>query len=111
MAGNLLWASPQATPEEIASVLETAEASAFVSNLPQGLETPIGEGGKRISGGEKQRLAAARALLMRPRLLLMDAGTSALAEATARQAETCFLRSSARSSFLQAIFFAGSIRL
>ncbi|MHC4600095.1 MAG: ABC transporter ATP-binding protein [Planctomycetota bacterium] len=82
VAGNLLWAAPQAGPEEIASALEKAEASAFVSNLPQGLETSIGEGGKMISGGEKQRLAAARALLTRPEILLMDEGTSDLDEAT-----------------------------
>jgi ABC-type multidrug transport system fused ATPase/permease subunit len=82
VAGNLLWASPRATPEAIGSALEKAQAKDFVAGLPQGLETPIGEGGKRLSGGEKQRLAAARTLLLGPRVLLMDEGTSDLDEAT-----------------------------
>ncbi len=79
--GNLAWAAPGASREEIEGALETAEALGFVRSLPAGLDTLIGERGQKLSGGEKQRLAVARALLRKPDLLVMDEGTSELDEA------------------------------
>jgi ATP-binding cassette, subfamily B, bacterial len=83
--GNLRWAAPEATGEEIREALRDAEALGFAEALPRGLSTVIGERGQKLSGGEKQRLAAARALLLQPDVLVMDEGTSHLdAETEAR---------------------------
>lgn len=75
---NLLTVNTQASERELWEALEFAMADQFVGNLPQGLDTVIGDRGMKISGGERQRLVLARAILKKPALLILDEATSAL---------------------------------
>ena len=75
---NLLFVNPKATDEECMEVLNQAAAHSLLSRADRGLDTLIGEGGVKVSGGEKQRLSIARALLRHPQLLVFDEATSSL---------------------------------
>lgn len=85
IADNLRMLSPGASDEAIISALQTACAWEFIEPLPQGINTPVGEGGQRFSEGQKQRLSIARALLQNAPVLLLDEATSALDMATERR--------------------------
>ena len=76
--GNLTWRDEAATDEELWAALDMAQASEFVRNKPQGLDAPVEAGGKNFSGGQRQRLTIARALVGSPQILIMDDSASAL---------------------------------
>lgn len=75
---NLMFVNPSATEEDLQEVLDKASCESLLARAEKGLDTTIGEGGLKLSGGEKQRISIARALLRRPKLLLFDEATSAL---------------------------------
>lgn len=75
---NLTWRDEAATDEDLWAALDMAQASEFVRNKPQGLDTPVEAGGKNFSGGQSQRLTIARALVGSPQILIMDDSASAL---------------------------------
>jgi ABC-type multidrug transport system fused ATPase/permease subunit len=75
---NLLWTRPNATEEDIREACRKAHATEFIESLPEGLDTVVGDRGIRLSGGQSQRLALARAILRRPDILILDEATSSL---------------------------------
>jgi ATP-binding cassette subfamily B protein len=82
VASNLRYGNPQATDAELWEALEVAQAADFVRAMPRGLEAPIAQGGTNVSGGQRQRLAIARALVRQPEIYLFDDSFSALDLAT-----------------------------
>ena len=72
------WQDAEATDEEIVTALKTAQAWEFISRTPDGLDTLISQGGKNLCGGQKQRIAIARALVGKPDIVILDDSTSAL---------------------------------
>ena len=75
---NLRWGNPNATDEELVEACRLAQADAFVQSFPDGYDTVIEQGGTNVSGGQKQRLCIARALLKKPKILILDDSTSAV---------------------------------
>ena len=78
IAENLRWGSESATDEEIREAARLAQADEFISSFPDGYDTKIEQGGTNVSGGQKQRLCIARALLKKPKILILDDSTSAV---------------------------------
>lgn len=79
---NLKWGNENATDEEIIAACKAAEAHDFIMSFPDGYETELGQGGVNVSGGQKQRLCIARALLKKPQIVILDDSTSAVDTAT-----------------------------
>ena len=78
IAENIRWGNKNASDEEVKRVCELAHAAEFINELPDGYETHIEQGGSNVSGGQKQRLCIARALLKKPKILILDDSTSAV---------------------------------
>ena len=79
---NLRWGDANATDEEITAACKAAAADEFIRSFPDGYDTDLGQGGVNVSGGQKQRLCIARALLKKPRIMILDDATSAVDTAT-----------------------------
>ena len=79
---NLLWGSPEADMEEIEEACRIAGADEFIGRLEKGYDTEMGQGGVNVSGGQKQRICIARAILKKPKVLILDDSTSAVDTAT-----------------------------
>ena len=82
IASNLRFGKPDATEEEMWAALEVAQAADFVRAMPDGLDSPIAQGGTNVSGGQRQRLAIARAIIKKPEIYIFDDSFSALDVAT-----------------------------
>lgn len=78
IAENLRWGNPDATDEELVAACKMAQADEFITAFPEGYNTHIEQGGNNVSGGQKQRLCIARALLKKPKILILDDSTSAV---------------------------------
>jgi ATP-binding cassette subfamily B protein len=95
IAYNIRYGRPDASEEDIIAVAKAAYIHEFILSLPEGYETPVGERGLKLSGGEKQRVAIARTLLKNPAILIFDEATSAL-DSRAEQAIQAQLKDIAR---------------
>lgn len=82
IAENLRWGNEQATDEELVRACKIAQADGFILGFPEGYDTEIGQGGSNLSGGQKQRICIARALLKKPKIIILDDSTSAVDTAT-----------------------------
>ncbi len=89
---NLLWGNPEATDEELWAACRAACADEFLERMPDGLDTDLGQGGVNVSGGQKQRLCIARAILKQPKVLILDDSTSAVDTATDARIRAAFAR-------------------
>ncbi len=87
---NLRWGNEDASIEEIREMAKSAQADGFVTSFKQGYKTEMGQGGVNVSGGQKQRLCIARALLKKPKILILDDSTSAVDTATEAKIRECF---------------------
>lgn len=102
---NMQWGKSDATDEEIWQALETAQAAEFVKKLPDGLNSVVEQGGRNFSGGQRQRLTIARAVVMKPEILILDDSASALDFAT-----DAALRSALKSDISETSVFIVSQR-
>ena len=87
---NLKWGDENASDEEIIEACKSADAYEFIQSFPYGLDTDLGQGGVNVSGGQKQRLCIARALLKKPKILILDDSTSAVDTATDARIRAAF---------------------
>lgn len=85
IADNIRYANPEATMEEVIEAAKSANAHEFITKLPDGYDTKVGEGGVSLSGGEKQRISIARAIIQKPDILILDEATAAMDTRTERK--------------------------
>jgi len=97
---NILYGRPDATPSEVEEAARLARIHDFITSLPDGYQSRVGERGLKLSGGEKQRVAIARVILKRPRILIFDEATSALDTKTEREIQASLDQVSADRSTL-----------
>ena len=95
---NLRWGDENATDEQIFAAAESAQADKFVKNFTNGYQTELGQGGVNVSGGQKQRLCIARALIKNPKIIILDDSTSAVDTATEAQIRRAFREELAAST-------------
>ncbi len=88
---NLRWGNAEATDEEVYAAAKSAQAHDFICSFTDGYQTELGQGGVNVSGGQKQRLCIARALLKKPKILILDDSTSAVDTATEANIRQCFV--------------------
>jgi ATP-binding cassette subfamily B multidrug efflux pump len=87
---NILWGNEHATQEEMETACKDAQAHDFIMSFPNGYDTELGQGGVNVSGGQKQRLCIARAILKKPKILILDDSTSAVDMATEARIREAF---------------------
>jgi ATP-binding cassette subfamily B protein len=97
---NMLYADENATPEMLQSAIEIAQAKEFVESKPEGMATEISQGGTNVSGGQKQRLSIARALVKKPPIYILDDSFSALDFKTDAALRRAFKEKTANSTLL-----------
>ena len=90
IAENLRWGNPDATDEELRHAAELAQADGFIQEFPKKYDTYIEQGGTNVSGGQRQRLCIARALLKKPKILILDDSTSAVDTKTDQRIRAAF---------------------
>jgi len=87
---NILWGKPDATDEEIEEACASAQELEFIQSFPEGFDTILGQGGVNVSGGQKQRICIARAMIKKPKILILDDSTSAVDSATEEKIREAF---------------------
>ena len=92
VAENIAYGKPDATLDEIVAAAKAANAHDFILDFPEGYDTPVGERGMRVSGGERQRLSIARAILRNPRILILDEATASVDTETEAQIQDAISR-------------------
>lgn len=97
---NLLWGNPNASEEEMITASKDAQAHDFIMSFPNGYDTQLGQGGVNVSGGQKQRLCIARAILKKPAILILDDSTSAVDTGTEAKIRTAFYNNLANTTVL-----------
>ena len=90
IASNLRFGNPDASDEDVVKAAQIAQATEFIDNKAEKYDSPIAQGGTNVSGGQKQRLCIARALLKRPKILILDDSTSAVDTATEARIREAF---------------------
>ena len=107
---NIMWGNEQATEEEVITACKDAQAHDFIMSFPNGYDTVLGQGGVNVSGGQKQRLCIARAILKNPKILILDDSTSAVDMATEAKIREAFYQNLANTTIFIIAQRIGSVQ-